>query len=136
VIYLGVALIGFPAIAPFFPSPAIVGAVRQDLRVDMRTASLGYDEQSLIWYLRSTTKAFHVRLAPGEFSHFMTAAGSAICVVSKDHLRLLTIDPAWHSFERQGYNFARWKWQRTELLGFPARVPLPQAVDLVAFVKE
>ena len=136
VIYLGAALIGFPAIAPYFPSPAIVGAVRPDLRVDMRTASLGYDEQSLIWYLRSTTKAFHVRLAPGEFSHFMTAGGSAICVVSKENLRVLTTDPAWRSFERQGYNFARWKWQKTELLGLAVSLPLPQAVDLVAFVKE
>lgn len=136
VIYLGVALIGFPAIAPFFPSPAIVGAVRQDLSADMRTASLGYDEPSLIWYLRSTTKAFHVRLAPGEFSHFMTAAGPAICVVSKDNLRLLTIDPAWRSFDSQGYNFARWKWQRKELLGLAVSLPLPQPVDLVAFLKE
>jgi hypothetical protein len=136
VVNLGVALIGFPAIAPYFPSPAIVGAVRPDLRVDMRTASLGYDEQSLIWYLRSKTKPFHVRLAPGDFPHFMTAGGSAICVVSKENLRILAIDPTWRSFERQGYNFARWKWQKTELLGRAVSLPLPQAVHLVAFVKE
>lgn len=135
-IYLGVTLAGFPAIAPYFPSRAIVEAVQPDLRVEMRTASVGYDEQSLVWYLRATTKAFHVRLQPGDFSHFMTAAGPALCVVSKEKLQSLTIDPAWRSFQRQGYNFARWRLERTQLLGITVSLPLPQMVDLVAFVKE
>lgn len=134
-IYAVVALLVFPAIAPYFPARAIVDAVQPDLNAETRTASLGYDEQSLIWYLRGTTRAFHVRLEAVDFSHFMTAAGPALCVVSKEHLDSLTIDPVWHSFQRQGYNFARWKWRRTKVLGFIASLPLPQTVDLVAFVK-
>lgn len=134
-IYLGVALVGFPAIAPCFPSRAIVEAVQPDLKGAMRTASLGYDEQSLIWYLRGTTKAFHLRLEPDDFPCFMTAAGPAVCVVSKEKLQSLTIDPAWRSFERRGYNFARWRWRRTQLPGMTVSLPQPQKVDLVAFVK-
>src|SRR4029077_8422164 len=69
--YLLIALVGFQWIAPYFPSKTIFERITEHLTASTRTASIGYDEPSLTWYLRYRTQAFHQSLAPIELSNFM-----------------------------------------------------------------
>jgi hypothetical protein len=134
--YVAIALIGFRAIEPYFLSKTAALLALPQIRSETRTASLNYDEQSLIWYLRSKTRPFHLRLDSADFSRFMQEPGPAICFVNTESLSKITVDPAWHSYTVSGYNFARWKAERLKLFGLPVSLPEPQAISLVALIKE
>ena len=134
--FLAIALLGFRAIEPFFLSKTIALQALPQISPETRTASLNYNEQSLIWYFRSKTYSFHVRLDSIDFARFMNEPGPAICVANKGSLTKATINPAWHSFTTSGYNFARWKLQPTTLLGWHFSLPLPQPLELVTLIKQ
>src|SRR5208282_2405373 len=66
---------------------------------DTRTASLNYDEQSLIWYLRAKTHPFHTRIDASEFGAFMNQPGPALCVANEESLVKIQLDPSWKTFD-------------------------------------
>jgi 4-amino-4-deoxy-L-arabinose transferase-like glycosyltransferase len=132
-IYLLIAFLGFKLIAPSFPSKTLFERVADHLSPSTRTASIGYDEQSLIWYFRYRVQPFHQRLEPGELNHFMNQPGSAVCVISSD--QTAEIDPSWQTTSVSGYDFARWKLRSTMVLGRKIKLLLPQRVSLVAYTK-
>jgi 4-amino-4-deoxy-L-arabinose transferase-like glycosyltransferase len=136
VIYVVIATVGFSAVRPLFVSEAVARQLSSLVQTrDFRIASLGYDEQSLIWYLRGRTTAFQQRLKPKAFSEFMSAPGEAVCVINREQLARVQLDPAWQSFHTQGYNFARWELRPISLFGRPLTLLLPEPVDLVTVMK-
>ena len=80
VVYLLIALVGFRMIEPEFLSKRIAQTALPLISPETRTASLNYDEQSLIWYLRKKTRAFHRRLDSGSVDGFHESTGpGALC---------------------------------------------------------
>jgi 4-amino-4-deoxy-L-arabinose transferase-like glycosyltransferase len=133
-IYLLIALVGFQSIAPEFLSKSIFDRVAEHLSASTRTASIGYDEPSLIWYFRYRTHAFHQSLAPNELNDFMSQSGPAICVISAD--QTVKIDPSWQSTSVTGYDFSRWKLRTASFFGRKAKLLLPQPITLVGYTKQ
>jgi 4-amino-4-deoxy-L-arabinose transferase-like glycosyltransferase len=133
-VYLLIALVGFQSIAPDFPSKGIFERVAEHLSASTRTASIGYDEPSLIWYFRYRTHAFHQSLAPNELNDFMSQSGPAICVISAD--QTVKIDPSWQSTSVTGYDFSRWKLRTASFFGRKAKLLLPQPITLVGYTKQ
>ncbi len=127
------APVGLPPAAPLFPAKAL--ARRLPLTPETRTGSLGYDEQSLVWYLRAVVRPFHVRLRPEEVERFLAAPGPAICVVAQEELRRVRLDPAYRLVSYRGVNFARWKVSDARVGTWRTRLPRPQPVSLIAVLK-
>jgi 4-amino-4-deoxy-L-arabinose transferase-like glycosyltransferase len=136
VLYIVIALVGFRVVEPEFASKNIAKAALPLVSPETRTASLNYDEQSLIWYLRQKTRPFHRRLNFSNFSEFMNQPGSALCVVNKESINAIHLNPDWKTFEVSGYNFARWRTKSVPWFGFRIPVPAPQPVDLVTIINQ
>jgi len=132
--YLLIALAGFQWLAPYFPSKSIFERIAEHLSASTRTASVGYDEPSLIWYLRYRAQAFHQSLAPSELSNFMRQPGPAVCVISTN--QAVEIDPSWQKTSVTGYDFSRWKLRTAPFFGREMKLLLPQPVSLAAYTKE
>jgi hypothetical protein len=130
-----IAFVGFRLIEPEFLSKRIAKTALPLVTVGTRTASLNYDEQSLIWYLRAKTRPFHRRLTFANFSDFMNQPGPALCVVNKESIGQIHLNPEWKTFEVSGHNFARWKVEPVQLFGIRTVLPVPQRLDLVTVVK-
>jgi hypothetical protein len=135
IFYLLIALIGFRVIEPEFLSKRIAKTAFPFLTPETRTASLNYDEQSLIWYLRAKTHPFHRRLASSGFSDFMNQPGPALCVVNKESIGKVHLSPEWKTFEISGHNFARWKVKPVLLFGIQMPLPTPEPLELVTVIK-
>jgi 4-amino-4-deoxy-L-arabinose transferase-like glycosyltransferase len=136
VLYLLVALVGFRVIESEFLSKSIAKTALPLISPETRTASLNYDEQSLIWYLREKTRPFHRRLDSSGFSDFMNQPGPALCVVNKESIGQVQLNSEWKTFEVSGHNFARWKVKPVLLFGLLMALPLPQPLNLVTILKE
>jgi 4-amino-4-deoxy-L-arabinose transferase-like glycosyltransferase len=128
-LYLLVSLIGFAWAAPYFPSKAAYEAAKTSLTAESRVGYTSYDEQSLIWYFRYSVKPFLVHLSPPQVADFLTAAPSAVCVVTKSDLTQIPIDPGWKQIPVSGFDFARWKIRHSGPL------PLPEPIDLIVLIK-
>jgi 4-amino-4-deoxy-L-arabinose transferase-like glycosyltransferase len=135
-VYVLIATAGFAAIEPAFPSKMIVQRLRPYLRPDTRTGSVGYDEQSLVWYLRSVTKPFHQRLRPENAASFLAGPGPAVCIFSAPELSAIPLEARWRTVSYGGLNFARWKTQPASFLNWRLKLPLPQPVSLVGVVDD
>jgi 4-amino-4-deoxy-L-arabinose transferase-like glycosyltransferase len=136
VAYLSIATIGFRSIEPQFLSKKIAQQALPLVSPETRTASIHYDEQSLIWYLRVKIRPFHVRLEPDKLANFMGQPGPALCVINPEGLSELRIQSDWHVFRNSGYNFARWRATPAKIFGLQTILPLPQSVDLITVIKE
>ncbi len=134
--YACVALFSFPAIAPLFVSKRIAQHALPLISPETRTASVNYDEQSLIWYLRSKVRPFHRRISIDQLNIFMQQPGSALCLVDSQLLRKARIDPAWQTFTVSGCNFARWHFQIHRFFGVALPLPIPEYLNLAAFLKQ
>lgn len=135
-IYVLIATAGFAAIEPAFPSKMVVQRLRPYLRADTRTASVGYDEQSLVWYLRTVTRPFHQRLRAEGAASFLAGPGPATCIFSAADLGGVPLEARWRTVSYDGVNFARWKTQSASFLKWRLKLPLPQRVSLVAVVND
>ena len=136
VVYLLIALVGFRIIEPEFVSKRIAQTALPLISPETRTASLDYDEQSLIWYLREKTHAFHRRLDSGEFTDFMNQPGPALCVVNVESVRQIHLNPEWRTFSVSGHNFARWRLRQFPLFGLQTVLPLPESLSLLTIIKQ
>ena len=136
VVYLLIALVGFRVIEPEFISKRIAQTALPLISPETRTASLNYDEQSLIWYLREKTRAFHRRLDSGQFTDFMNQPGPALCVVSVESLHQIHLNPEWRTFSVSGHNFARWRLRQVPLFGLRTVLPLPESLRLLTVIKQ
>jgi hypothetical protein len=135
-VYLLIAVIGFRAIEPEFLSKTIAQTALPLISPDTRTASINYDEQSLIWYLREKTRAFHLRLNSAQFTDFMNQQGPALCVVNEESVHLIHLNPEWRTVEVSGHNFARWRSKPVTLFGLRMVLPLPESLSLETIIKQ
>jgi len=136
ILYLLIGIVGFRVIEPEFLSKKIAKIALPLISPETRTASINYDEQSLIWYLREKTRPFHRRLDSSGFSDFMNQAGSALCVVNKESIGKVHLNSEWKTFAVSGHNLARWKMTPVQLFGIRLALPVPQPLDLVTIIKE
>ena len=136
VVYLLIALVGFRIIEPEFLSKRIAQTALPLISPETRTASLNYDEQSLIWYLREKTRAFHRRLDSGQFTDFMNQPGPALCVVNVESVHQIHLNPEWRTFSVSGHNFARWRLRQVPLFGLQTVLPLPESLSLLTIIKQ
>ena len=136
VVYLLIALVGFRIIEPEFISKRIAQTALPLISPETRTASLNYDEQSLIWYLREKTHAFHRRLDSGQFTDFMNQPGPALCVVNVESVHQIHLNPEWRTFSVSGHNFARWRLRQVPLFGLQTVLPLPESLSLLTIIKQ
>ena len=136
ILYLLIAMVGFRVIEPEFLSKKIARIALPLISPETRTASLNYDEQSLIWYLREKTLPFHQRLDSSGFSDFMDQPGPALCVVNKESVGKVHLNSEWKTFAVSGHNLARWKMTPVQLFGLRLALPVPQSLDLVTIIKE
>jgi hypothetical protein len=60
----------------------------------------------------------------------------ALCVINRESIDKVHLNPDWHTFELSGLNFARWKMQPVLLLGVRTSLPVPQSIDLVTVIKQ
>jgi 4-amino-4-deoxy-L-arabinose transferase-like glycosyltransferase len=136
VLYFLIATAGFRFIEPEFLSKTIATLALPLISPETRTGSLNYDEQSLIWYLREKTRPFHRRLDSSGFSDFMNQPGPALCVVNKESISGVHLNPEWKTFEVSGHNLARWKMAPVHLFGIGVGLPVPQPLDLITIIKQ
>ena len=136
VVYLLIALVGFRIIEPEFISKRIAQTALPLISPETRTASVNYDEQSLIWYLREKTRAFHRRLDSGQFTDFMNQPGPALCVVNVESVHQIHLNPEWRTFSVSGHNFARWRLRQVPLFGLQTVLPLPESLSLLTIIKQ
>ncbi len=136
VLYLVIALVGFRMIKPEFLSKRIAETALPLISPETRTASIGYDEQSQIWYLRAKARPFHRRLDSAGFLDFMNQPGSALCVVNKESIGQIRMNPEWKTFEVSGHNFARWRVKPVLISDMQIPLLLPESLDLVTIIKE
>ena len=66
----------------------------------------------------------------------MNQPGPALCVVNKESIGQVHLNPEWKIFEVSGHNFARWKVKPVPLFGIRMALPVPQPLDLVTVVKQ
>lgn len=133
--YLLIALVGFRVIEPDFLSKRIAQMALPFITSETRTASVNYDEQSLIWYLREKTRRFHLRLDSAQLTDFLNQPGPALCVLNEQSVGQIHLDPGWRTFKVSGHNFARWKLRSVPLLGVQVILPLPESLNLVTIIK-
>jgi 4-amino-4-deoxy-L-arabinose transferase-like glycosyltransferase len=136
ILYPLIALVGFQIVKPEFLSKSIAEVALPRITPETRTASLNYDEQSLIWYLREKARPFHRRLDSTRFSDFMNQPGPALCVVNKESISKIQLNPVWQKFEVSGHNFARWKIEPLVFFGLRLPLPVPQPLNLVTIIKK
>ena len=134
--YVLIALVGFRIIEPEFPSKKIAQTALPLISPATRTSSLNYDEQSLIWYLRARTCAFHLRLDSAQMTDFINQPGPAICVVNQESVHQIHLGSEWRTFEVSGHNFARWRLRSVPLFGLRILLPLPETLSLVTAIKQ
>jgi 4-amino-4-deoxy-L-arabinose transferase-like glycosyltransferase len=135
-VYLVVATIGFSSIEPQFLSRKTAELVLPSVPAETRTASVHYDEPSLIWYLRAKIRPFHLRLDADKLRDFMNQPGPVLCVINPDGLSAVEFMPGWRFFRTSGQNFARWKAKPVKIFGLQATLPMPQTTELITVSKE
>ena len=135
ILYSLIALVGFRVIEPEFLSKSVATTALPLVSQETRTASLNYDEQSLIWYLREKTRPFHRRLDSAGFLDFMNRPGPALCVVNKASIGQVHLNSEWKTFESSGHNLARWQVKPVQFFGIRIPLPVPQSLDLVTVIK-
>jgi hypothetical protein len=65
----------------------------------------------------------------------MNQPGPALCVVNKESIGKVHLNPGWKTFEVSGHNFARWKVKPVLLFGIQMPLPTPEPLELVTVVK-
>ena len=121
-IMLAVALIGFPLIAPYFPSAVLFKKAEPYLQPGMDFAAYDFDAPSLVWNFRSRVRGFlHYNrennrdvatLQPDQIPPFLASAGPHFVVVpSKVADRLYpTLPSGYRKFTTHGFDIAKGRW--------------------------
>jgi 4-amino-4-deoxy-L-arabinose transferase-like glycosyltransferase len=110
-VWIAIALVVPPIIAPFFPAYQLFQESRAGLQPNMQFASVEFEEPSLVWYFRSRVKGFLTPLNRRRAPEFMTAPGSRFVVLSTPGAGTLFANrPAdWQTFSTSGFNIAKGK---------------------------
>ena len=121
-VLLAVALIGFPLLAPYFPSAALFRQAAPYLQPEMDFAAYDFDAPSLVWNFRSRVRGFLTynrennrdvtTLQPDQIPPFLASAGPHFVVlptVVADQL-YPTLPSGYRKFSTSGLDFAKGRW--------------------------
>ena len=119
---LAVALIGFPSIAPSFPSAALFKKTQAYLQSEMDFAAYDFDAPSLVWNFRSRVRGFlHYNrednrdvatLQPDEIPFFLASRGPHFVVLPSAVADRLypTLPSGYRKFSTHGFDIAKGRW--------------------------
>ena len=121
-VMLAVALIGFPLIAPFFPSAALFKKAEPYLEPEMDFAAYDFDAPSLVWNFRSRVHGFlHYNrednrdvatLQPDQIPPFLASAGPHFVVLPSAVADRLypKLPSGYRKFSVHGFDIAKGRW--------------------------
>ncbi len=121
-VMLGVALVGFPAMAPYFPSAALFEKAEPYLQPEMDFAAYDFDAPSLVWLFRSRVRGFLrynreenrdvATLQPDQIPPFLASAGPHFVVLpSAVAEKLYPVLPiGYRKFSTHGFDMAKGRW--------------------------
>ena len=121
-VWLAVALIGFPLIAPFFPSAVLFKKAEPFLQPEMDFAAYDFDAPSLVWNFRSRVRGFLyynqeegrdvAALQPDQVPQFLERAGPHFVVVPTKVADQLypTLPSGYRKFSTRGFDIAKGRW--------------------------
>jgi 4-amino-4-deoxy-L-arabinose transferase-like glycosyltransferase len=106
---LGAALIGFPLLAPTFPSAQLYKMSRNDLLPEMDFANVDYAEPSVVWYFRSRVHGFFRGLSPDQVEKFMNFPGPRFVIVPTPVAQAFSakIHPTWKTYRARGFTIVK-----------------------------
>ena len=120
--FLAVALVGFPLIAPAFPSAALFKKAEPFLQPEMDFAAYDFDAPSLVWKFRSRVRGFlHYNrendrdvatLQPDQIPPFLASPGPHFAVlptVVADRL-YPKLPSGYRKFSTRGFDIAKGRW--------------------------
>jgi 4-amino-4-deoxy-L-arabinose transferase-like glycosyltransferase len=110
-VWIAIALVIPPIIAPFFPAYQLFQESRASLQPNMQFASVEFEEPSLVWYFRSRVKGFLTPLNSRRAPEFMTASGPRFVVLPTPVAGTLFANHPtnWQTFSTSGFNIAKGK---------------------------
>jgi hypothetical protein len=110
-VWVCVALIIPPLVAPAFPAQTLFTAVQSDLRPEMEFGAMDFTEPSLVWYFRSRVKGWMTTLDRESVKPFMEKSGPRFVVVPTNLLADFLPNPPsnWKTLSARGFNVAKWK---------------------------
>ena len=121
-VMLAVALIGFPLLAPFFPSDALFKKAEPYLQPEMDFAAYDFDAPSLVWIFRSRVHGFLyynqeegrdvATFQPDQVPEFLGGPGPAFrCPARAVADRLYpTLPSGYRKFSTHGFDVAKGRW--------------------------
>jgi 4-amino-4-deoxy-L-arabinose transferase-like glycosyltransferase len=122
VIMLTIALIGFPLIAPWFPSSALFAKAKPYLQPGMDFAAYDFDAPSLVWEFRSRVHGFlHYNrednrdvatLQPDQIPPFLASPGPHFVVMPTEVADRLypKLPSGYRRFSTHGFDIAKGRW--------------------------
>jgi 4-amino-4-deoxy-L-arabinose transferase-like glycosyltransferase len=110
-LWIAIALIIPPLVAPFFPAYQLFRESRSHLQPNMQFASVEFEEPSVVWYFRSRVQSFLTRLNKKNAVDFMSGPGPRFVIVPTSLVQTLFPDhpQTWTSFPTRGFNIAKGK---------------------------
>jgi 4-amino-4-deoxy-L-arabinose transferase-like glycosyltransferase len=114
-VYLALALVVPPIIAPLFPAPALFRQARDFLRPETELGAVDFTEPSFVWYFRSSVTGWMTTLKSPRVTSFMAKTGPRLVVVPTALADKVfpSPPPSWRKFSTDGFNVA--KARRVEL---------------------
>jgi 4-amino-4-deoxy-L-arabinose transferase-like glycosyltransferase len=121
-IMLVVALVGFPVMAPFFPSAVLFKKAEPFLQSEMDFAAYDFDAPSLVWNFRRRVRGFlHYNrednrdvatLQPDQIPPFLASAGPHFVVLPSEVADRLypTLPSGYRKFSVHGFDIAKGRW--------------------------
>jgi len=121
-VLLAVALIGFPLLAPYFPSAALFRQAAPYLQPEMDFAAYDFDAPSLVWHFRSRVHGFlnysrfegrdYGTLQPDQVPQFLQRAGPHFVVVPTAVADQLypKLPNSYRKFSTHGFDIAKGRW--------------------------
>ncbi|HEY1581678.1 MAG TPA: glycosyltransferase family 39 protein, partial [Chthoniobacterales bacterium] len=121
-VLLAVALIGFPLIAPFFPSAVLFKKAEPYLQPEMDFAAYDFDAPSLVWNFRSRVRGFLrynredlrdvATLQPDQIPPFLASPGPHFVVLPSEVADRLypRLPRDYRKFTTHGFDIAKGRW--------------------------
>jgi len=121
-VLLAVSLIGFPLLAPFFPSAVLFKKAEPYLQPEMDFAAYDFDAPSLVWNFRGRVRGFlyysrfegrdYATLQPDQVPQFLQRAGPHFVVVPTKVADQLypTLPSGYRKFSTRGFDIAKGRW--------------------------
>jgi len=109
-----------PRLAPSFPAFYLARESRNFLKPEMDFATVGFNEPSLVWYLRRYVHGKHIAMSENDVRAFMAIKSPRICVLpAETSYKLVSFDAGLKILYAKGINPAKGDWVELVMLVRP-----------------